>query len=65
MNKNPDGQIIPEREFQFTTQDFARVRDLIRDHAGISLGDNKLDLVYGRLSRRLRATGIHTFSEYL
>ncbi len=48
-----------------TVQDFTRICDLIRKHAGISLGESKLDLVYGRLSRRLRATGIRTFAEYL
>ncbi|MGB8516808.1 MAG: CheR family methyltransferase [Gallionella sp.] len=53
------------REFQFTTQDFQRVRKMIYEHAGISLGDSKQELVYSRLSRRLRATGINTFAEYL
>ncbi len=65
MTKPNEGQNAPGREFQFTVQDFTRICDLIRRHAGISLGDSKLDLVYGRLSRRLRATGIRTFSEYL
>ena len=53
------------REFHFTTQDFQRVRKMIYDHAGISLSDSKQELVYSRLSRRLRATGIPTFSQYL
>jgi chemotaxis protein methyltransferase CheR len=53
------------REFHFTAQDFQRVRKMIYDHAGISLNDSKQELVYSRLSRRLRATGINTFSEYL
>jgi len=53
------------REFHFTAQDFQRVRKMIYDHAGISLNDSKQELVYSRLSRRLRATGISTFSEYL
>jgi chemotaxis protein methyltransferase CheR len=53
------------REFYFTSQDFDRVRKLIYAHAGISLSDSKQELVYSRLSRRLRATGIRTFSEYL
>lgn len=53
------------REFHFTAQDFQRVRKLIYDHAGISLGESKQELVYSRLSRRLRATGIRTFGEYL
>lgn len=53
------------REFQFTIKDFERVRQLIRDHAGIFLGESKFDLVYGRLARRLRATGIKNFADYL
>ncbi len=53
------------REFQFTTQDFERVRKMIYDHAGISLSDSKQEMVYSRLSRRLRATGIQTFGAYL
>jgi len=53
------------REFHFTSQDFKRVCKLIYDHAGISLSESKQELVYSRLSRRLRATGIATFGEYL
>ncbi|WP_079432687.1 CheR family methyltransferase [Zoogloea sp. LCSB751] len=55
----------PEREFQFSTADFERVRDLIYRHAGISLSPIKQDMVYSRLARRLRARGDRTFSEYL
>ena len=53
------------REFHFTKKDFDRVRKLIYDHAGISLSDAKQELVYSRLSRRLRATGISNFTEYI
>ena len=53
------------REFQFTVKDFELVCKLIYDHAGISLGESKQALVYSRLSRRLRATGMGTFAEYL
>lgn len=53
------------REFHFTKKDFERISKLIYDHAGISLSDSKQELVYSRLSRRLRATGINTFDEYL
>lgn len=52
-------------EFPFTAQDFQRVRKLIYDHAGILLNDGKQELVYGRLSRRLRETGVSTFEQYL
>ena len=53
------------REFPFTMQDFKRVRKLLYDHAGISLSDSKQELVYSRLSRRLRVLGIMSFSEYI
>lgn len=53
------------REYKFTKNDFDRVRKLIYDHAGISLSDSKQELVYSRLSRRLRATGSSNFAEYL
>jgi chemotaxis protein methyltransferase CheR len=53
------------REFKFTKQDFQRISKLIYEHAGISLSESKQELVYSRLARRLRATGLNTFSEYL
>jgi chemotaxis protein methyltransferase CheR len=53
------------REFEFNEQDFQRIRKLIYERAGISLGENKQELAYSRLARRLRATGIKTFSDYL
>jgi len=53
------------REFNFTAKNFKRVQKLIYDHAGIALSESKQELVYSRLSRRLRATGIRTFDEYL
>ena len=55
----------PSREFQFTDQDFQRIRKLIYERAGISLGESKQELAYSRLARRLRATGINTFAAYL
>ena len=53
------------REFSFSATDFERVRTLIYQHAGISLSPVKQDMVYSRLARRLRATGMQSFSEYL
>lgn len=53
------------REFHFTSKDFEQVRTLIYEHAGISLNTTKEDMVYSRLARRLRATGINSFSDYL
>ena len=54
-----------EREFDFTAQDFDRVRKLIYQHAGISLSEAKTDMVYSRVGRRIRAVGLDSFKEYL
>jgi len=53
------------REFHFTAQDFKLISKLIYQRAGISLAESKQELVYSRVARRLRATGIKTFAEYL
>jgi chemotaxis protein methyltransferase CheR len=53
------------KEFDFTRRDFERVRALIYRRAGISLADSKQEMVYSRLARRLRATGIDAFAVYL
>lgn len=54
-----------DREFLFTTQDFQLISKLIYQRAGILLNESKQELVYGRIARRLRATGIKIFAEYL
>jgi chemotaxis protein methyltransferase CheR len=53
------------REFDFSQHDFERVRRLIRAGAGIHLGAAKQDMVYSRLSRRLRALKLQRFRDYL
>lgn len=53
------------REFAYTKADFDNVRQRIYRVAGISLSDAKADLVYSRLARRLRATGLSDFRDYL
>ncbi|MDR3087017.1 MAG: chemotaxis protein CheR [Azoarcus sp.] len=53
------------REFEFTPADFERIRKLLYDHAGIALSPAKQDMVYSRLSRRLRACGDKSFAQYL
>jgi len=53
------------REFVFTGNDFKHVQKLIYDHAGISLSEQKKDLVYSRLAKRLRQHKIHRFDTYL
>ncbi|MBI1889257.1 MAG: chemotaxis protein CheR [Burkholderiales bacterium] len=53
------------KEFEFTARDFDRVRDLIYKRAGIALADSKQEMVYSRVARRLRATGLTSFASYL
>jgi len=54
-----------DREFEFTANDFSRVRKLIYQHAGISLSEAKTDMVYSRIGRRLRTVGYDSFKGYL
>jgi chemotaxis protein methyltransferase CheR len=53
------------RDFEFTDHDFQRICKLIHDHAGIALSEAKRDLVYSRLTRRLRDLEFDTFAEYI
>lgn len=53
------------KEFTFTARDFTLVREMIYQRAGISLSENKQDMVYSRLARRLRIVGVDTFAIYL
>ena len=67
---NPDAlDIGPEgasygREFQFSDADFRSLVALARERTGISLSDSKRNLIYSRLSRRLRALGMTSFRTY-
>ena len=52
-------------DFVLTDTDFARIRLLIHQRAGISLSGQKRQMVYSRLSRRLRELSMREFSAYL
>ena len=53
-----------ERDFIFTDSDFERIRQLVRQHAGISLSEAKKDMVYSRLARRLRTLKLDNLRDY-
>lgn len=53
------------REFAFSLAEFRQIRQMLYDHAGISLNDGKKDMVYSRLARRLRSNHLTSFQEYL
>jgi chemotaxis protein methyltransferase CheR len=57
--------LTAEPDFILTDRDFARVRRLIYDYAGIKLSDHKRNMVYNRLVRRLRSHGQTAFTRYL
>jgi chemotaxis protein methyltransferase CheR len=65
MKAGSQNKLDAVKEFEFTTRDFDRVRALIYSRAGIALADSKQEMVYSRLARRLRATGIRSFTTYL
>ena len=52
------------REFEFGNEDFEALRQLVKQLTGINLSDQKRELVYGRLARRLRVLHLRTFAEY-
>src|SRR5712692_8179544 len=54
----------PPREFDFSDADFRSLAQIARERTGIALADTKRDLVYGRLSRRLRMLGMSSFRQY-
>jgi chemotaxis protein methyltransferase CheR len=55
---------VRQREFKFTDADFNSLRQLVREVAGISLADCKREMIYSRLSRRLRHHGLASFADY-
>jgi chemotaxis protein methyltransferase CheR len=65
LNTTPAIHSEANREFELNAQNFSRVRSLIYQRAGIALAESKHEMVYSRLARRLRATGMSSFTEYL
>ena len=52
------------REFHFAEEDFQALRALVKSVTGINLTEQKRELVYGRLTRRLRALRLRSFAQY-
>lgn len=48
-----------------STSDFERLSRVIYDHCGITLKAEKMELVRARLAKRLRATGVSTYQQYI
>ncbi|MEY3785994.1 MAG: hypothetical protein RLZ75_199 [Pseudomonadota bacterium] len=56
--------IEKEREFKFTVDDFNFLRKLSNDHSGIQVPDERFDMFYSRLSKRIRKLGLVNFNAY-
>lgn len=52
-------------EYRLHQSEFDQLRDLVYETCGIKLGDTKREMLRGRLSRRLRALSLPSFSSYL
>jgi chemotaxis protein methyltransferase CheR len=55
---------IDQKEFRFTMKEFRYLSAIVFDQTGIVLKDQKRNMVYSRLVRRLRELGLKSFSEY-
>lgn len=51
-------------EYDYSETEFIRLQQLVRKHCGINLSIEKQDIIYGRLSRRLRALNLNSISDY-
>lgn len=52
------------REYEFTRRDFDFLRRISNEHTGIVVTDDKFDMFYSRLARRVRALGLASFADY-
>lgn len=52
------------REFPFTRKEFDFLRRIANERTGIVVKEDKFDMFYARLSRRVRRLGLNSFSEY-
>ncbi|WP_086932491.1 CheR family methyltransferase [Agarilytica rhodophyticola] len=60
--KNTDSP--PSREYNMMDKDFRRIQKIAFNLTGITLSDQKKNMVYSRIVRRLRALKLNSFSSY-
>lgn len=53
------------REFLMTEKNFSDISALVYKTCGIVLADHKKEMVYSRLTRRIRTLGLKSFDDYL
>lgn len=52
------------REFEYTRENFDFLRKISNDHSGILVPDEKFNMFYSRLSKRVRMLGLQNFKAY-
>lgn len=52
------------REFEYTQDDFNCLRKMSNEYSGIQVPDDKFDMFYSRLSKRIRFLGFTRFKQY-
>ena len=57
--------VSESREFPFSAEHFGLISDRIYKFSGIRLPEAKREMVYARLTRRLRSLGIGSFDDYV
>ena len=63
MNQHvPSRSVVPE--YIMTDADFLTISELLKNKTGISLSEKKKNLVYSRLTKRIRKLGLESFYEY-
>ncbi|MDH5766120.1 MAG: protein-glutamate O-methyltransferase CheR [Gammaproteobacteria bacterium] len=53
------------REYVFTEKDFNSLRKIANNHTGIIVTDDKYDMYYARLVKRIRALKLGSFADYV
>lgn len=51
-------------DFNYTDNEFHKFCELIYEHTGITMDANKRDLVYSRITRRIRELRLNSFTDY-
>jgi len=55
---------VHDREFSFTPKDFKFLSKIIHERTGIVVSDDKFNMFYSRLSRRVRSLKLNSFKQY-
>lgn len=59
-----DDNLQGDREFSFSSSDYAFLAKLLKEKTGIDLGPSKQNMVYARLAKRLRKLHLPSFRAY-